>query len=85
MDHGDDDDTEITVSAVWHGFNTDAKECLLAACATSARVARFSLIGPAKRDYGGPEAVQDFVKPHGARPARRTSDVSSTRSSTDLL
>jgi len=64
---GDDDDSEITVSAVWHGFNTDAKECLLAACATSARVCRFSLIGPAKREYGGPEAVIDYVKSRGAR------------------
>ena len=69
---GDDDDSEITVSAVWHGFNTDAKECLLAACATSARVCRFSLIGPAKREYGGPEAVIDYVKSRGAAPARRT-------------
>lgn len=61
------DDTEITVSAVWHGFNIEAKEALLAACAKSSRVARFSLIGPAKRDYGGPEAVLDYVKANGAR------------------
>lgn len=54
-------DTEITVSAVWHGFNTEAKEALLSACATSARVTRFSLIGPAKRDFGNPEAVIEFV------------------------
>jgi len=55
------DDTEITVSAVWHGFNTEAKETLLSACARSQRVTRFSLIGPAKRDYGNPEAVIDWV------------------------
>jgi len=59
------DDTEITVSAVWHGFNTEAKETLLSACARSQRVTRFSLIGPAKRDYGNPEAVIDWVGQQG--------------------
>ena len=42
-------------------FNTEAKETLLSACARSQRVTRFSLIGPAKRDYGNPEAVIDWV------------------------
>ena len=33
----------------------------MSACARSQRVTRFSLIGPAKRDYGNPEAVIDWV------------------------
>jgi len=62
-----DDGSKITVSAVWHGFDPPAKETLLAAVAASTRVTRFSLIGPAKRDYGKPEAVLDFVKARGAK------------------
>jgi len=62
-----DDDSEITVSAVWHGFNIEAKEALLAACAASDRVVRLSLIGPAKRDFGKPESVIEFVASCGAR------------------
>lgn len=58
----EDTSSEITVSAVWHGFNPEAKRCLLSAIARSSRVSRFSLIGPAARDYGKPEAVIDFVK-----------------------
>ena len=46
-------------------FNTEAKETLLSACARSQRVTRFSLIGPAKRDYGNPEAVIDWVGQQG--------------------
>jgi hypothetical protein len=62
-----DDGSKITVSAVWHGFDPPAKEALLAACAASPRVSRFSLIGPSKRDYGKPEAVLDFLALHGAK------------------
>lgn len=62
-----DDGSKITVSAVWHGFDPPAKEALLTACAASARVSRFSLIGPSKRDYGKPEAVLDFLALHGAK------------------
>lgn len=61
------DGSELTVSAVWHGFNIEAKEALLEACAASARVTRFSLIGPAKRDYGNPHHVIEFVEKRGAK------------------
>ena len=63
----EDDETAITVSAVWHGFNIEAKECLLGAIARSARVTRFSLIGPCKRDFGNPERVIEYVSSCGAK------------------
>merc|ERR1711939_626404 len=47
-------------------FNeSDDTEITLSACARSQRVTRFSLIGPAKRDYGNPEAVIDWVGQQG--------------------
>ena len=51
----------VRTITITYRFNTEAKETLLSACARSQRVTRFSLIGPAKRDYGNPEAVIDWV------------------------
>ena len=53
---------DIAVSAVWHGFNVEAKEALLAALADSQRVSTFTLVGPTKKDYGTSAKVLDFVQ-----------------------
>eukprot|EP00945_MAST-04E_sp_MAST-4E-sp1_P008966 g8966.t1 len=52
----------VVVSAVWHGFNIEAKEALLTILSRSQHVARFTLVGPVKKDYGVSEDVLAFVK-----------------------
>lgn len=54
------DADDIVVTAVWHGFNVEAKESLLAALAMSSSVTAFTLVGPVRKDYGTAAAVRAF-------------------------
>lgn len=52
--------TEVCVTAVWHGFTVESKECVLRALAHSRRVSTFSLVGPVRKDYGNAKDVLEF-------------------------
>ena len=64
----------VLVSAVWHGFNVEAKEALLTILSRSQHVKRFSLVGPVKKDYGKSEDVLAFVRK--ANPKCRIKSIS---------
>lgn len=51
---------ELCVTAVWHGFTVESKECVLKALAHSRRVSTFSLVGPVRKDYGNAKDVLEF-------------------------
>mmetsp|Transcript_9777 Transcript_9777/g.29638 ORF Transcript_9777/g.29638 Transcript_9777/m.29638 type:complete len:269 (-) Transcript_9777:378-1184(-) len=59
----DDAESDVVLTAIWHGFTIDSKETLLRAVAAAyPRVSRFSLIGPMQKDFGKPEDVLDFLR-----------------------
>ena len=64
------EDDDIVVTAVWHGFTIDSKQTLLRAIAKAyPRVTRFSLIGPMRKDFGYPDDVLDFLRSDCGIPA----------------
>lgn len=68
---------DVVVTAVWHGFNVEAKESLLAALARSSRVRNFTLVGPVRKDYGTAAAVHAFFLRFGT-PLRLLHDDRAT-------
>eukprot|EP00946_MAST-07B_sp_MAST-7B-sp1_P002422 g2422.t1 len=56
------EDTGLIVTAVWHGFNVEAKQALLKLFARSQCLDRFVVVGPQLFPYGRPEEILTFLK-----------------------
>ncbi len=53
---------ELLVTAVWHGFNVEAKQALLRLLAKSQSVERFVVVGPQSFPYGRPDEILAFLE-----------------------
>lgn len=61
MAKSDVNSSKILVTAVWHGFNIEAKQALLKLLARSSCVDSFVVVGPQTFPYGRPQEILDFL------------------------
>ena len=53
---------DLLITAVWHGFNVEAKQALLKLLAQSQCVERFVVVGPQSFPYGRADEILAFLK-----------------------
>ena len=58
----EENNAELVIVAVWHGFNVEAKQALLRSLSKSKLINRFVVVGPQNFPYGRSDEILEFLK-----------------------